>query len=167
VKVLGSISKGWASMKGDLPLFAMLQVPILLLSIVPARTLATSDAYPSAPLGYLGQLIFRSLPWDLLFLAILGLLILPTRRLVAPAWSRTPLLLGLYLAFVSFGVLHFLAAGLFVRVGGTPTWELLGMAPPLLLHAPRTTCARWPASPSGPPGPAGRGNESTGGSLSG
>ena len=57
-------------MKGDLPLFAMLQVPLLLLSILPARALATSYAYPSAPLGYLCQLVFRSLPWDLLFLDV-------------------------------------------------------------------------------------------------
>jgi len=124
-------------MKGDLPLFAMLLVPLLLLSAVPARTLATSHAYPSAPLGYLAVLVVRSLPYDLIAFACLGLAIVPTRRFSAPSALRGPLLALIYVAFTAFGALYYLAAGVFMRLGGTPSWKLLMMAPPLVRYAPK------------------------------
>jgi arylsulfatase A-like enzyme len=122
-------------MKGDLPLFAMMLVPLLLLSAVPSRTLATSHAYPSAPLGHLARLVLRSLPYDLVAFACLGLAIVPTRRFYAPGALRGPLLVLIYVGFSTIGALYYLASGVFMRLGGTPSWELLVMAPPLVGYA--------------------------------
>jgi hypothetical protein len=135
VRVVRSLADLWARLKGDLPLFAMLLVPLLLLSAVPARTLATSHAYPSAPLGYLAGLVLRSLPYDLVAFACLGLAIVPTRRFSAPAALRGPLLVLIYIGFATIGALYYVASGVFMRLGGTPSWELLMMAPPLVRYA--------------------------------
>lgn len=137
MRVLRSLTERWARMKGDLPLFAMMLVPLLLLSAVPSRTLATSHAYPSAPLGYLAVLVLRSLPYDLFAFACLGLAIVPTRRFAAPNALRAPLLVLIYVTFATWGALYYLAAGVFMRLGGTPSWELVRMAPPLIRYSPK------------------------------
>jgi arylsulfatase A-like enzyme len=132
-----SLAALWARTKGDLALVSLLEVPLLLLSVLPARTLAASHAFPSAPPAVLLGLLFRSLPFDLVALGGTGLLVLLSRRIRTPDPLRGPALVLIYVAFSAFGALHYLAAGTFMRFGGPPSRELLLMASPLVEHWPK------------------------------
>jgi arylsulfatase A-like enzyme len=134
----------WARTKSDLPLFAALNLAVLPLSVLPARMLATSHAYPSAPLARLVGMVFHSLPLDLLASACLGLLIVFSRRFRVPDRLRSPALVLIYAAFCAFGTLYYVAAGVFMRLGGPPSWELLVTVAPLVDHSSKVVSSDDP-----------------------
>jgi arylsulfatase A-like enzyme len=134
---LRSLAATWARAKGDLALVSLLEVPLLLLSVLPARTLAASHAYPSAPPAALLGLLLRSLPFDLVALGGLAVLVLLSRRLRTPDRLRGLALVLIYAAFSFLGALYYLAAGAFMRFGGPPSRELLLMVAPLVEYSPK------------------------------
>ncbi len=125
----------WTRFKNDLALFALLQIPWLLLNILVAKLMAARHAYPSAPAGTFFSLLFRTLAYDLLTLCLLVLLVLLGSRFRVPSRLRGAALVSIYLGFWALGALYYLDAGAFMRFGAPLSRQLLGTVLPLLPHA--------------------------------
>ena len=121
-----------AAQKGDLSLFALLQVPLLGLNVLVAKALAARHAYPDSPGGPFLALLVRVLSWDVLLLGIVAALALVSRSVPLPARARGPVLALLYAVFAFLSLFHFVNAGFFMFFGAPLTRDLLLLASPMI-----------------------------------
>lgn len=127
----GSLARGWSELRGDLSLFALLQVPFLLLTVLASRALAAFHAYPYARPLVVAALLVRSLRLDLAAIAALALALLAARRLRCPEGARGAALAAIYLAFFALSALYLAAATVFISFGAPVTRDLLALGGPL------------------------------------
>jgi arylsulfatase A-like enzyme len=125
----------WTRLKDNLALFALLQIPWLLLNILLSKAMAARYAYPSAPPGTFIALFFRTLAFDLLTLCVLAVLILLSSRSRGPRRFRGAALSCIYLGFCSLGALYYIDAGAFMRFGAPLSRDVLALVLPLVGHS--------------------------------
>lgn len=123
-----------SAQKDDLSFFALLQVPLLAVNALAAKSLATAHAYPDAPLRPFLGLLARVLAWDVLFVALAIPVILLSRRVRPPAAVRPVLLAFLYVFFAVLTIFHFVNAGFFMFFGAPLSRDLMLLALPLLAY---------------------------------
>lgn len=141
-----SLGRGLRDLASDLPLLALLQLPLLAFAILSAKTAAAWHVYGAGSKWAFLKLLLRVIPPDLLFLGLAGSLILLSRKIPLRPSRRARMLVFTYIvviygAFALGAVVHFVNAGFFMYFGAPLSADLLALAPAMLRYAPNVVNA--------------------------